>query len=156
MPFTCALLFLFLSLVNPPADIPPPTVHLLVKELKEVKSWYMFGVALDIPVSQLDAIQSSNPHSEVERWLVKMLDYWLKSNTDASWKEIVQALEDTEQHVLAARVKLKYLSPPAPAPAPAPVGKRGVLYNIILVSRSQTLIPTGKGLVHCKSRTRFC
>lgn len=96
---------------------------MLVKELKEVNDWYMFGVALDIPVSQLNAIQSSNPHSGVERWLANMLDYWLKSNTDASWKKIVQVLEDTEQHVLAVRVKQKYLSPPSPAPANT-VGKR--------------------------------
>ena len=86
MPFTCTLL-MFLSLVNPTVDIPPPTVHLLIKELKEVVDWYMFGVALAIPVSQLNAIQSSNPQHGVERWLVNMLDYWLKSNTDASWKK---------------------------------------------------------------------
>ena len=110
--------------INPTADIPLPTVHLLVKELKEVKSWYMFGVALDIPVSELKAIQSSNPQDGVERWLADMFDYWLKSNTDASWKKIVQVLEDTEQHALAARVKQKYVSPPAPA---STVGKRGVL-----------------------------
>ena len=111
--------------VNPTVDIPPPTVHLLVKELKEVVDWYMFGVALAIPVSQLNAIQSSNPQHGVERWLVNMLDYWLKSNTDASWKKIVQALQDTEQHALAARVKQKYLSPPAPA---STVGKRRSTY----------------------------
>ena len=118
-------------LVNPTVDIPLPTVHLLVKELKEVKSWYMFGVALDIPVSELKAIRSSNPQDGVEGWLVDMFDYWLKSNTDASWKKIVQALEDTEHRVLAARVKHKYLSSLAPANT---VGKRGVT---VLVYDSQ-------------------
>ena len=123
---TCALLKFYRLYINPTADIPPPTVHLLVKELKGVKSWYMFGVALDIPVNELNAIQSSNPQNGVERWLANMLDYWLKSSTDASWKKIVQALEDTGQHVLAVQVKHKYLSSPAPAPA-STVGKRGVL-----------------------------
>ena len=103
-----------LSLVNPPADIPLPTVHLLVKELKEVNDWYTFGVALDIPVRQLRIIQSSNPHAGVDRWLVDMFEYWLSSNSDASWKDIIQALEQTDQLVLAAEVKMKYLSPPAP------------------------------------------
>ena len=83
----------------------------------------MFGVALAIPVRQLDAIQSSNPQDGVGRCLVNMFDYWLNSNPDASWKKISQALEDTEQCVLAARVKQKYLS------SPAPVGKRGVQWN---------------------------
>ena len=101
-------------LVNPPADIPVPTVHLLAKELKEVNDWYTFGVALDIPVRQLRIIQSSNPHAGVDRWLVDMFEYWLSSNPDASWKDIIQALEQTDQLVLAAEVKIKYLSPPAP------------------------------------------
>ena len=117
MPFTMYTYLLaveVLSLVNPPADISPPSVHLLVKELKEVKDWYVFGVALDIPVRQLNAIQSSNPHGGVERWLVDMFEYWLNSNPDASWKDIIQALEQTDQLVLAAKVKIKYLSPPAP------------------------------------------
>ena len=111
--FTCRPLKL-LSLVNPPADIPPPSVHLLVKELKEVKDWYMFGVALATPVRKLNAIQSSNPHGGVDRWLVDMFEYWLSNNPYASWKDIVNVLEQTDQVVLAAQVKLKYLSPSAP------------------------------------------
>ena len=105
----------FLSLVNPPADIPLPTVQLLFKELKEVKGWYVFGVALAIPVRKLNEIQSSNPHDGVERWLVDMFEYWLSNNPDASWKDIIQVLEQTDQLVLAAQVKLKYLSPHATA-----------------------------------------
>ena len=38
-------------LSRPSADV-PPTVELLVKELKDVTNWYVFGVALGIPACE--------------------------------------------------------------------------------------------------------
>ena len=114
----------FFITCNPPADIPPPTVHLLIKELKEVKDWYLFGVVLGIPVRQLQVIQLSKPLGGVNQWLVDMFDYWLRNNLDPSWKHIVQALEQIDQFVLAAQVKIKYLSPLTP---PNAVGKLDTL-----------------------------
>ena len=110
-------------LVNPPADIPVPTVQLLIKELNDVDDWYMFGVILGVPVSQLKKIKSSNPHGGVERWLVDMFDYWIK-NSDPSWREIFEALASLKRRDLAAQVEKKYLSSPIPATT---VGKREVL-----------------------------
>ena len=77
--------------------------------------WYMFGAMLGVSVKQLKAIRSSNPHGGVKQWLVDMFEIWLDKNRHASWKDIVQALEQTDQLALAARVKIKYLSPPSPA-----------------------------------------
>ena len=96
-------------------DVPIPTVQLLIKELKELDDWYVFGVVLDIPVKKLRTIKSSNPHGGVEVWLIDMFQYWLNNNVDASWVEIVRALEQTDQIVLAASLKRKYLLPPEPA-----------------------------------------
>ena len=96
-------------------DVPIPTVQLLIKELKELDDWYVFGVVLNIPVKKLRMIKSSNPHGGVEVWLIDMFQYWLNNNVDASWVEIVRALEQTDQIVLAASLKRKYLLPPEPA-----------------------------------------
>ena len=93
-------------LSRPSADI-PPTVELLVKELKDVTNWYVFGVALGIPVSKLDRIKKEN--SEVEEQKVKMFQFWINNKLDASWKIVIQVLEQNDHFVLAAELSKKYL-----------------------------------------------
>ena len=85
----------------------PPTVELLVKELKDVTNWYVFGVALGIPVSKLDSIKKES--SEVEEQKVKMFQFWLQYKVDASWKIVIQALEQNDYLVLTAELSKKYL-----------------------------------------------
>ena len=77
----------------------------LSEELKNVYDWYVFGVALGIPVSELDCIKVQQPYDKVESWKKSMYSVWLRANADASWKKVVQALEQTNNLDLAARVK---------------------------------------------------
>ena len=46
-------------------DISRLTVKLLSEELKNVNDWYVFGVALGIPVSELDNIKVEKPNDKV-------------------------------------------------------------------------------------------
>ena len=57
---------------------------------------------MDIPVSQLRKIES-NHQKDSDRCKLEMLQYWLDSNSDAAWNEIVQALEKTDQPALATQ-----------------------------------------------------
>ena len=41
--------------------------------------------------------------------MIDMLKYWLNNNVSASWKDVVRALEQINQLVLAATVKQKFL-----------------------------------------------
>ena len=84
-------------------------MKLLSEELKNVYDWYVFGVALGIPVSKLDCIKSQKPFDTAESWKISMYSVWLRANADASWKQVVQALEQTSNLDLAAAVKRKYL-----------------------------------------------
>ena len=84
-----------------------PTVELLVKELTKVTKWYVFGVALGVPVSELDCIESEN--SDVENKKIQMFKFWLQYEVDASWKMVIQALEQNNQLVLVAELSKKYL-----------------------------------------------
>ena len=86
-------------------------MKLLSEELKNVNDWYVFGVALGIPVSELDCIKVQQPYAydKVESWKISMYSVWLKADADASWKQVVQALKQTNNLELAARVKGKYL-----------------------------------------------
>ena len=66
---------------------------------------------LGVPVSKLRVIESMN--KDVEQCKLETLQYWLNNKIDASWKEIVQALEFLDECVIATKVKQKYLWPSA-------------------------------------------
>ena len=90
-------------------DLPIPTLKELFEELKKVKKWFVLGVFLDVPVDQLEKIESSHQQKDLERCMIDMLQYWLDNKVSASWKDVVRALEQIDQLVLAATVKQKYL-----------------------------------------------
>ena len=69
----------------------------------------MFGIFLGVPVPQLKKIESSYSLRELERYKINMLLYWLENKLAPTWNEVVQALEQSDQLVLAAQVKLDYL-----------------------------------------------
>ena len=83
------------------------TVELLVKELKDVTNWYVFGATLGVPVSKLDCINEGC--LDVEGKKVQMFQFWLQYKVDASWKMVIQALEQNNYLVLAATLSKKYL-----------------------------------------------
>ena len=79
------------------------------KELKEVTDdWKLFGVSLGVPVRKLDTIKLDDPHGGVESWKLKMFQLWLQSKPDASWNDVVRALEENEFFSLAAKLRKTY------------------------------------------------
>ena len=86
----------------------PLSVELLVKELKDVTNWYVFGVSLGIPISKLDIIKKEC--SDVEEQKIKMFQFWLQYNVHASWKMMIEALEQNNYLTLATTLSRKYLS----------------------------------------------
>ena len=104
------LAFIVVKLFYLCAGIPVPTVKLLIKELKEVTDdWKLFGVSLGVPVKKLKAIKLDDPHGGVENWKLEMFHFWLRLKSDASWKDVIQALEESDYGSLAARVKRTYV-----------------------------------------------
>ena len=81
----------------------------LLEELKEVTSWYMLGAYLNVPVHALEKIRSTHTHDGVERCKLEMLQYWLNTTMNASWKDVTRALEQLDMLTLAARLKSKFL-----------------------------------------------
>ena len=73
--------------------------------------WYVFGTLLRISPSDLDIIKASYPHEGVQYWKIKMFRLWLRSDPNASWKDVVRALEKAKHLSLAARLKKKYVLP---------------------------------------------
>ena len=118
---------LILSLLTLCVDTPLLTVALLLEELKEVDNWFILGAYLNVPVYQLNKIQSTDTQDGVERCKLEMLQYWLDTTMVATWKDIARALEQFNMLTLAARLKLKYLRT---SPATIPEGNVCVLQYV--------------------------
>ena len=67
-------------------------------------------VQLNMDYSNLQQIQQQNP--ELSDRLLCSMDYWLKSDPNASWAKIVRALEAISKNVLASELEQKYCQPP--------------------------------------------
>ena len=85
-----------------------PEFQHLLKALKNLKDWFLFGAILGVPVTELRKIESQHL-KEPERCKLEMLQYWLDNKLVPTWKEVVQALEQTNQLSLAAQIKFDYL-----------------------------------------------
>ena len=68
----------------------------------------LLGVALGVPLSKIQNIESSHP-GNVSRWILEMMQYWLDTTPDACWKQVVIALERVDQLTLASTIKQQYL-----------------------------------------------
>ena len=86
----------------------PPTAQQLLTELDEVDDWFSFGVALGITVGRLREIQASNQDG-VRRWKIEMFQSWLDSTPNASWEDIIKALEQCHHVALAERLRSRYI-----------------------------------------------
>ena len=71
--------------------------------------WKLIGVSLSVPVRKLNTIKLNDPHGGVENWKIEMFHFWLRLKSDGSWKDVVQALEQNDYGMLAARVKRTYM-----------------------------------------------
>ena len=76
-----------------------------------MSDWYSLGVALRVPPSKLKEIMQSAPQEGIQYWRIELLQYWLDSTPSASWRDIVTALENINQHTLSARLREKYHIP---------------------------------------------
>ena len=85
-----------------------PTLQQLLKALKKLENWFLFGAMLSLPVPQLRKIELHHL-KDSDRCKLDMLQYWLDNKLDPKWNEVILALEETDQLVLAAEVKHDYL-----------------------------------------------
>ena len=102
-------LFSFTCVFAYPGKLPLLTVKQAASALKKLNNWFMFGLGLGVPVSELRKIESASGSEHVEQCKAETIQYWLDNNPDASWMKIAQALELVDELVLAAEVKWMYL-----------------------------------------------
>ena len=60
--------------------------------------WYDLGVQLDLREDKLDEIQANKPSNRKE-CCTEMFKYWRRSDLNASWKILTEALEAPSLHL---------------------------------------------------------
>ena len=81
-------------------------VNVLCEELSAVSDWYRLGLKLGVPDYKLDEIQRNHSSS---RWKIEMLKMWRQLNPNASWMNVVRALQRIEENTLAKMIRRKYM-----------------------------------------------
>ena len=80
----------------------------MLHHLNEVRNkWFMFGIALGVPLIKLREIEAS--YTREGRCMLEMIQYWLDTTPAACWEQVARALEQVNQLTLAATIRQKYL-----------------------------------------------
>lgn len=88
-------------------ELKPPTLDLLVLELKEIVDWELLSVHLHLG-NVYERIQFEYGHMGTERCKLELFNLWLRRNKTITWERIVAALERMDEIKLASNLREKY------------------------------------------------
>ena len=75
----------------------PFSLKQILKDTKEVRSWYPLGIQLGIGTSDLKRIEiyyAGHP----ERCKIEVIDFWLRNDPEPTWNKLAHAVEDMGGH----------------------------------------------------------
>lgn len=76
--------------------------------MKDLTKWEILGGELDIPGRLLDGIREDYFHKGIQFQKSKMIETWLKSDTEQSWDKLCKALEEMDEKVLAKNIRTSF------------------------------------------------
>lgn len=78
-------------------------VRSLANVLSEVVNWEMFGINLGFEMHKLDEIKARY-NGDLVMCKNRLYDMWLRQNTQASWKDVIQALQNMGEMKVAQKI----------------------------------------------------
>lgn len=75
----------------------PLSLKQILKYTKEVRSWYILGIQLDIDSSDLKRIEK-DCRGDPERCKIEAIDFWLRHDPEPTWSKLARAVEDMGGH----------------------------------------------------------
>jgi len=81
----------------------------LFSELTTVTDWYQLGVYLGLQTHKLDKIIQDHAHQGNDRQMLVMLGLWLRRTQNATWDNVVSALEQMGVNRVADSIRQKHL-----------------------------------------------
>ena len=88
-------------------------MNLLLEAVSNVTDWHGLGLKLSLTVNQLREMELTHPREGPSRLKAEMFNVWLKSSPNASWTDLITALEAMGEDRVASNVRAAY-SPVAP------------------------------------------
>ena len=73
------------------------TLKKILRDIKQVTSWYSLGIQLEIDTSYLDQIEK-NYSSDTERCRIEVIKFWLRNDQEPTRNKLAQAVEDMGGH----------------------------------------------------------
>ena len=81
----------------------------LFTELTTITNWYQLGVYLNLQTHELDKIQLDHAHQGNDRQMLGMLSLWLRRTPNATWEDVVSALQQMGENRVAEKIRQKHL-----------------------------------------------
>ena len=81
----------------------------LSTELVMVINWFLLGINLGLPKHELSKIQQNYAHQGNDQQRVEMLYLWLQRTPNATWEDVVRALEQMGENRVAENIHEKYI-----------------------------------------------
>ena len=96
------------------ALVPSPTdsglnLKTLSSELATVINWFLLGINLGLPKHELSKIQQSYASQGNDQQRLEMLYLWLQRTPNATWEDVVRALQQMGENTLAENIREKYI-----------------------------------------------
>ena len=79
----------------------------LCGELKTVTDWHQLGINLGVPADELRRIERDYQGNDRRR--AEMLDLWLQRTPNATWEDVVRALQQMGENAVAEEIREKYI-----------------------------------------------
>ena len=81
----------------------------LSSELATVIDWFLLGINLGLPEHELSKIRQNYAHQGIDQQRVEMLNLWLRCTPNATWEDVVRALEQMGENRVAENIREKYI-----------------------------------------------
>ena len=81
----------------------------LSSELTTITNWYQLGLYLNLQTHELSKIQQDHAHQGNDRQMVEMLSLWLRRTPNATWGDVVNALQQMRENRVAEIICQKHL-----------------------------------------------
>lgn len=85
-----------------------PTLKDLVNVLREVTNIHGLGIQLEVPSANLREFEANYPQN-LERQRIELAEFWLRTQVNASWNLLAEALHNNGDVSLSAKIKKTYL-----------------------------------------------
>ena len=93
-----------------------PDIATLCNELTGISDWFTLGLNLGVPHHQLEEVRRNYYSVEgLGACRRETLVLWLQRTPNASWGDMVGALQQIGENIVAERIEQKYIVGPVPA-----------------------------------------